>query len=132
MGFKLGSQTSSRIRRGELKTKFNFLNKEDASVPGTPVVRVPLEAAGEANNDGSIYINKDIEPGSDEEREVLMHEMKHVVDMKIGKLDYGDDWIKWNGRHYERKDGMINFNGEWLEEGDESFPWERDAYRYNK
>ena len=132
MGFKLGSQTSSRIRRGELKTKFNFLNKEDASVPGTPVIRVPLEAAGEANNDGSIYINKDIEPGSDEEREVLMHEMKHVVDMKIGKLDYGDDWIKWNGRHYERKDGMINFNGEWLEEGDDSFPWERDAYRYNK
>jgi len=132
MGFKLGSQTSSRIRRGELKTKFNFLNKEDASVPGTPVIRVPLDAGGEANNDGSIYINENIEPGSDEEREVLMHEMKHVVDMKIGKLDYGDDWIKWNGRHYERKDGMINFNGEWLPEGDDSFPWERDAYRYNK
>ena len=132
MGFKLGSQTGHRVKKGELKTKFNFLNKEDASVPGTPVIRVPLDVAGEANNDGSIYINESIEPGSDIEREVLMHEMKHVVDMKLGKLDYGDDWIKWNGKHYERKDGMINFNGEWIEEGNDNFPWERDAYRYNK
>ena len=29
------------------------------------------------------------------------------------------------GETHERKDGMINYNGEWLPEGDGSFPWEK-------
>ena len=48
-----------------------------------------------------------------------------MTDMKIGKLAYNDNYIKWNGEVYERKDGMINYNGEMLPEGDKSFPWEK-------
>ena len=29
------------------------------------------------------------------------------------------------GEKYERKDGKINFNGEWLPEGSKDFPWEQ-------
>ena len=38
----------------------------DASVPGTPVIRVPLEEGvmGEANMDGTIYVNENIIPGA--------------------------------------------------------------------
>ena len=33
--------------------------------------------------------------------------------------------ITWMGEDYERKNGKINYNGEWLPEGDMSFPWEK-------
>jgi len=130
MTFKLGRSIKNYMDRGEIKNKFIF-KRDDASVPGTPVYRVPLDTAGEAMKDGSIRINNKIEPGSEKEREVLIHEMKHIVDMKTGKLAYDDDWVKWNGRYYDRKDGMINFDGKWLPEGDRSFPWEIEAYKYN-
>ena len=80
---------------------------------------------GEANNDGSIFISDKLVPGSMEDQHVLMHEMVHQTDMKIGKLAYDDNYIKWNGRVYERKNGMINYNGEMLPEGSKEFPWEQ-------
>ena len=79
----------------------------------------------EANNDGTIFISDKIIPGSQEERAILQHEMKHLVDMKTGKLAYTDNNITWMGETYERKKGMINYNGEWIEEGAKSFPWEQ-------
>ena len=54
-----------------------------------------------------------------------MHEMQHLVDMKVGKLAYTDDDITWMGEKYERKKGKINYNGEWLPEGSLDFPWEK-------
>ena len=120
---------------GSLKTKMTF-GKEagnDASVPGTPVVRKPLAPGvmGEANMDGSIYINENIVPGSDEEKEVINHEMRHATDMKVGKLSYGDDFVKFNGVTYERKDingkDMIIVDGVAKEAGSSDFPWEHDA-----
>ena len=51
--------------------------------------------------------------------------MKHLTDMKIGKLKYTDNDITWNGKSYLRKDGMINYNGEWVPEGGKEFPWEK-------
>ena len=123
MGFKLGSENRS-MNYGSMKNRFN---KDDASVPGTPVIRKKLEPGvmGEANSDGSIFISDKIVPGSQEERMVLQHEMKHIVDMKVGKLSYTDNDITWMGETYERKDGKIYYNGEWKIEGDKSFPWEQ-------
>ena len=123
MGFKLGSE-SRKNTYGSGKNRFD---KDDASVPGTPVIRKPLAKGvmGEANMDGSIYLSDKVVPGSAEERKVLMHEMKHMVDIKTGKLSYTDDNITWMGEDYERKNGKINYNGEWLPEGDMSFPWEK-------
>tara|TARA_R100000995_G_scaffold70650_2_gene39241 strand:- start:84 stop:458 length:375 start_codon:yes stop_codon:yes gene_type:complete len=123
MAFRLGSEN----RKVNYDTNKNRFNRDDASIPGTPIFRKDLDKGilGEANDDGSIYISNKIEPGSQEERKILMHEMQHLVDMKVGKLAYTDDTISWMGETYERKKGKINYNGEWLPEGDGNFPWEK-------
>jgi hypothetical protein len=126
MAFKLGSSRRPILDKGQVKSKMSF-KQDDSSIPGTPVLRKNLEGGimGEANNDGSIFISDKLVPGSMEEQHVLMHEMVHQTDMKIGKLAYNDNYIKWNGRVYERKNGMINYNGEMLPEGSKEFPWEQ-------
>mgnify|MGYP003138479661 CR=1 FL=1 len=96
-------------------------------IPGVPVYRKPLDEGilGEANNDGTIFISDEIEPGSPLEKEVLAHEMKHMTDMALGKIDYGDNWVEYNGKRFERKDGKIKYNGKWYPEGDKRLPWEQ-------
>tara|TARA_R110002072_G_scaffold127754_3_gene265171 strand:- start:78 stop:461 length:384 start_codon:yes stop_codon:yes gene_type:complete len=126
MAFKLGSER--RPNKLSLGSKSGGIGaKDDASVPGTPVVRKELESgiSGEANIDGSIYISDKIEPGSEQEKDVLLHEMKHIVDMHIGRLKYDDDSVTWDGNRYERRDGKINYNGKWVPEGGKAFPWEK-------
>ena len=136
MGFKLGTERQPYAVSGEIKTKLRFHKESgdpDASVPGTPVVRKPVEEGvmGEANMDGSIYINENIVPGSSEERQVINHEMRHATDMRIGKLEYGDDYIKWNGETFDRETrngkDMIKIDGKWREAGSPGFPWENEA-----
>ena len=139
MGFKLGSEKGNYAVNGEIKTKMRFGKDSggDASVPGTPVIRKPLEEGvmGEANMDGTIYINENIIPGSFEEKQVINHEMRHATDMKIGKLAYSDNSVTYNGVDYPRKDingvDSILVNGEWKEAGDTGFPWENDANNGN-
>jgi len=135
MGFKLGKSRGNYAVGGEIRTKMRFGAEAggDASIPGTPIIRKPLEEGvlGEANMDGSIYISDKIIPGSEEERQVINHEMRHSTDMRVGKLEYGDDYIKYNGDTFvrETRNGkdMINIYGEWKEAGDTGFPWEDDA-----
>ena len=135
MGFKLGKGYKNYMTNGSLRTKLRFGQEagSDASVPGTPVIRKPLAPGvmGEANMDGTIYINQNIVPGSEEEKEVINHEMRHATDMKIGKLSYSDDFVKFNGVTYERKDingkDMIIVDGVAKEAGSTDFPWEHDA-----
>jgi hypothetical protein len=124
MAFKLG-QKSGFSKTMNLSAKFN--KDTDASIPGTPVIRKKLEGGiqAEANIDGSIYIDESVTPNSIEERAILLHEMKHLVDMKTGKLAYTDDDITWMGESYSRKNGKINFEGKWLPEGSKDFPWEQ-------
>ena len=141
MGFKLGSERGLEATSGEIKTKMRFSQNSgdpDLSVPGTPIIRMPLEddIMGEANMDGSIYINEDIDPNSSEARQVVNHEMRHATDIKTGKLEYGDNHVKYNGEMFARatiggKD-MINVDGEWREAGDHDFPWEVEANNGNK
>ena len=85
--------------------------------------------AGEANNDGTIFVNKNIEKGSPLEAEVVAHEGDHMARMEKGELGYSDDAVTWRGKKYERKDGKIKYNGEWREEGWKEFPWEKLAYK---
>ena len=72
MGFKLGTERGLETTGGEIKTKMRFGKQsgEEGSVPGTPVIRVPLEEGilGEANMDGSIHVSSELEPGSYEDR----------------------------------------------------------------
>ena len=135
MAYKLGKGYKPYMTSGSLRTKMRFGQEagSDASVPGTPVIRKPLAPGvmGEANMDGTIYINQNIVPGSEEEKEVINHEMRHATDMKIGKLSYSDDFVKFNGVTYERKDingkDMIIVDGIAKEAGSTDFPWEHDA-----
>tara|TARA_Y100000361_G_scaffold145729_1_gene155319 strand:- start:411 stop:833 length:423 start_codon:yes stop_codon:yes gene_type:complete len=135
MGFKLGSERGNYAVSGEIKTKMRFGKQtgEASSTPGTPIIRVPLDEGimGEANMDGTIYVNKNIIPGSEEDRQVINHEMRHATDMKIGKLSYSDDHVMYNGERFERMDvngvDSILVDGQWKEAGDTGFPWENDA-----
>jgi hypothetical protein len=135
MGFKLGTERGLEAAGGEIKTKMRFHQEAggDASVPGTPVIRKNLGSGimGEANMDGSIYISNKLTPDSFEERQVVNHEMRHATDIKIGKLEYGDHHVKWNGETFPRetKNGrdMIQVDGMWREAGDGGFPWEQEA-----
>ena len=104
MAFKLGRARKFEASGGEVMQKLSFKN-EQVSIPGTPVIRKNLEPGimGEANMDGSIYISNEIQPGSKEENQVLLHEMRHATDMKTGKLAYGDDFVKYNGITHPRE-----------------------------
>ena len=134
MGFKLGSETGNYAVGGVIRKKMRFSQEAggDASVPGTPVIRKPLGEGimGEANMDGSIYISNKIQPGSFEERQVISHEMVHATQMRTGKLQYSDDFVKYDGVTYPRETingkDMIKVDGKWKEAG-EDFPWENDA-----
>ena len=140
MAFKLGTERNNYAVSGEIRTKLRF-NKEsgdpDASVPGTPVIRKKLEkdVMGEANMDGSIYISNKLEPDSFEERKVINHEMPHATGIKIGKLEYTDDYVKWNGEEFPRETrngkDMIKIDNIWKEAGHEGFPWENEANNGN-
>ena len=140
MGFKLGTAKKPYAVNGEIKGKLSF-DKEagdsDISVPGTPVIRKTLAngVLGEANMDGTIYVNKELAPGSQQERQVINHEMKHATEIKLGKLYYDDDKIIYNGETFERKtingNDMIKFEGQWTEAGSSDFPWEKTANKGN-
>ena len=131
MGFKLGRQKEAIAHQGNLKKKLSF-KADDASIPGNPVIRKKLDEGilGEANMDGSIFISDKVQPNSPMEKQVLLHEMRHATDMKLGKLSYGDDFVKYDGITYPRETrngkDMIKVDGKWKEAGDD-FPWERTA-----
>ena len=139
MGFKLGKAKQPYMSRGEITSKLSFSKEagQDGSVPGTPVIRVPLDEGvmGEANMDGSIYVNENIAPGSYEDKQVINHEMRHATDMRLGKLAYDDDSVTYNGEVFPRETingkDMIKVNGTWKEAGDHGFPWEEDANEGN-
>ena len=118
MGFKLGKERGLEVTGGEIKSKMRFGKQsgDEGSVPGTPVIRVPLEKGilGEANMDGSIFVNEKLKPGSFQDRQTIMHEMRHATERKDIK---GVD--------------SILVDGKWKEAGDTGFPWENDANNGN-
>ena len=64
MGFKLGANRGNYAVSGEIKTKMRFGKQAGGptSVPGTPIIPMPLEEGilGEANMDGTIYVNENL------------------------------------------------------------------------
>jgi hypothetical protein len=131
MAFKLGRARQPIANKGIVNKKLSF-KTDDASIPGNEVIRKQLDEGilGEANMDGSIFISNKIQPGSSEENQVLLHEMRHATDMKLGKLAYSDDAVYYDGITYPRETingkDMIKVDGKWKEAGDD-FPWEKTA-----
>jgi len=111
----------------------------------TPIFRKNLEEGilGEANNDGTIFVDESVPEGSPLEAEVVAHEKRHLDDMnkkvkskpgakrKVKKLGYTDNTVTWKGKKYLRKDGNIidPKTGESHPEGWKGFPWEQEAYK---
>ncbi len=91
----------------------------------TPVIRKDLEGGviAEANNDGSIYVDKDVKPGSPLEKEAIAHEKVHLNQMKRGDLNYDDNNVYWKGKTYPRSS---------MNEGAKNLPWEKEAYEKTK
>ena len=140
MGFKLGKNRGLEATNGEIKTKLRFGRQPSGieSIPGTPIIPMPLEEGimCEANMDGTIYVSDKLDPNSFEYRQTVNHEMRHATDMKIGKLKYEDDYVKYNGETYKRQTiegkDMIHYDGEWIQAGSTEFPWELEANNGNK
>ncbi len=79
---------------------------------------------GEANADGSIYIDKDVP--DDMVEYVAVHESQHRTAMQLGTEGYDDNAVYYNGEVWPRGNGYIlnPHTGEKLQEGDPSLPWE--------
>jgi len=91
----------------------------------TPVIRKDLDGGviAEANNDGSIYVDKDVKPGSPLEKEAIAHEKVHLNQMNRGDLNYDDNNVYWKGKAYPRSS---------MNEGAKNLPWEKEAYDKTK
>ena len=89
-------------------------------VDNTPIYKVDMEEGvlGKANNNGSIIINKDLDPS--EVDDVVSHEKIHLEQMERGDLDYDNEYVYWKGKKYSRAD---------MAEGARNLPWEAEAYR---
>ena len=135
MAFKLGKNRGLEATNGEIKTKLSFGRQPSGieSIPGTPIIPTSLADGimGEANMDGTIYVNNQLNPNSLEYRQTINHEMRHATDMRLGKLAYTDNNVTYNGEEFPRMDidgvDSILVDGEWKEAGSHDFPWEDDA-----
>ena len=96
------------------------LSNAPYKVDNTPIYNVPMEdgVMGKANNNGTIILNKDLDPSQCQD--VINHEMVHINQMKRGDLDYDDDNVYWKGKKYSRAA---------MQEGAKNLPWEAEAYK---
>jgi len=74
--------------------------------------------AGKANNNGTIIVNKDMDPHQIDE--IVAHEKIHIEQMKRGDLDYDNENVYWKGKTYPRSK---------MKEGAKNLPWELEAYK---
>ena len=96
------------------------LNNPPYVLDNTPVYNVYMEEGvlGKANNNGTIIVNKDLDPSQIDE--VVAHEKIHIEQMERGDLDYDNENVYWKGKTYSRAD---------MKEGAKNLPWEAEAYR---
>ena len=96
------------------------LNNPPYVVDSTPIYHVDMEGGvmGKANNNGSIIINKDLDPS--EVDDVVAHEKIHIEQMERGDLDYDNENVYWKGKTYSRAS---------MAEGARNLPWEAEAYK---
>ena len=96
------------------------LNNPPYVVESTPIYNIDMEdgVMGKANNNGSIVLNKDLDPSQVDD--VISYEKVHLDQMKRGDLDYDGENVYWKGKTYSRAD---------MEEGAKNLPWEAEAYK---
>ena len=77
----------------------------------------------EANRDGTIFLDKDIDINSPKAKKAIEHEKIHMDQMSRGDLDYDDKNVYWKGETFPRGK---------MKEGDKKLPWEQEAWEANK
>jgi hypothetical protein len=101
-------------------------NNKDQSLPneGT-IIREELEegVVAEAHKDGTIKIDKDVDPNSKKAKHAIDHELAHLEQFRNGDLDYNEHYVFWKGKKYPRKN---------MDEGAHHLPWEKDAENKTK
>ena len=122
MAFKLGSE--SRDPRTSKNVSFGNRVFRKNSDMGPGVV-------AQANNDGSIDVDPNVNLNSKFGKRVIKHELKHSEQMENGRANYGDNWVMWEDKIYLRReeDGkpvIDGPNGRWPE-GHPNHPWEAEA-----
>jgi hypothetical protein len=87
-----------------------------------PIIKKKLDGGvvAEANNDGSIYLDKKVKTNSPQAKEAISHEKVHILQMARGDLNYDDKNVYWKGKKYPR---------EVMNEGSQQLPWETEAYQ---
>ena len=124
MAFKLGNKPLPGIAHGgQLNKKLGFKVEHRDLEEGI---------TAEAISANKIVIDKDVPKDSKLYKQAVAHEAVHCREMAEGRISYGDDWVRADGKTYPRKDGMIKYNGEWHEEGSSVFPWEQRAMNAEK
>ena len=124
MAFKLGNKPLPGIAHGgQLNKKLGFKVEHRDLEEGI---------TAEAISANKIVIDKDVPKDSKLYKQAVAHEAVHCREMAEGRIAYGDDWVRADGKTYPRKDGMIKYNGEWHEEGSSVFPWEQRAMNAEK
>ena len=96
------------------------LNNPPYKIDNTPIYHVDMEEGvmGKANNNGTIIVNKDLDPSQIDD--VVAHEKIHIKQMERGDLDYDNENVYWKGKTYSRAD---------MAEGAKDLPWEAEAYK---
>ena len=123
MAFKLGSESRDQINNSKNVSFGNRVFRKNSDM-GPGVV-------AQANNDGSIDVDPNVDLNSKFGKRVVKHELKHSEQMENGKADYGDNWVMWEDKIYLRReeDGQPVIdgpNGRWPE-GHSNHPWEAEA-----
>ena len=80
------------------------LNNPPYKIDNTPIYHVDMEEGvmGKANNNGTIIVNKDLDPSQIDD--VVAHEKIHIEQMQRGDLDYDNENVYWKGKTYSRDD----------------------------
>ena len=95
-------------------------------------VKLKPGIVGEAVDGSKILINKDVPKNSELYRRAIAHESLHAKEMAGGKISYGPNFVRDNGKEYPRQNGKIKYNGKWHPEGSHAFPWEKRAVKAEK
>ena len=124
MAFKLGYKPLPGIAHGgKLDKKFKFKVEHKKLDEGI---------VAEAVSGKKMVINEDVPKDSNLYKQAVAHEAVHCKEMSEGRIAYGDDWVRSDGKTYPRnKDkGEIKWvDGKWYPEGDKVFPWEQRAMK---
>ena len=110
---------------------FKFLSEMNQA---GEINEIPLEGdtMAEANMDGSISVDPELDLNSAFGKRTIKHEKEHLRQIKDGDAAYDDNWVMWHGKLYIRKDGVINGPNGKFQEGDPNHPWEQEAINAEK